>query len=1055
MLRFIVGPAMSGKTWEIQKQAAEYAEKGEKVLFVVPEQFVFSSEQMLLKAGGERFMRTAEVLSLSKLAHAQGADGCKMADAAAKQALMSLAVSQVSDELTIYKKQSARADFIPMALAAIHRLKRAALDETKLHDLFLRAKSPFLKQKLSDLALLSGAYNAVMGDKYFDPDDDMKRLAEILEDNNPYKGACIFFDAFKDFTGVEYDVLRPLVRDAKEAVFTFASDRENFLKCGSGALFSTVDRTALKLIETAKETRQPVAETEFLENTYFNSAFLASAEKTFRTGATDVEGPYDGSLRMTRCSGPVEEAERVSQAVENLVRKGDIRYKDAVIIARDCKPLQGILDRALAKYNIPFFWDNRKPLSASPVFRFLRGALEVACGDGAKLLGCLKSGFFDLDQKSVCKLENYAIENGKRTLSDFRSPWPDPEIDQVRASAMQKLDALSAGIDKSDPIGFARAVYEFLQTSGVRKRFDELVELEKIPRLEAIMTDPRRAYNTLMTLLDSFVAALSENEALPKLSKRRYCDILNLMADAMTIGEIPEHIDCLQVGDADLIRPANAKAVFVIGANSGVFPADPSEFQPFSASESRELAELGADLADEPERQIADEDYLVYSALFCARDYLWVSYNSANLSGTEKLQPSPFVNRLIEIAPDAEKIPESGFAERVFNPEQAALLLTESDPDEYASLEAALKDTGHANLAEALKESAEYGKTQNARNASALLFGRNMHLSPSQVESFSQCRFAYFCNYGLGARPIRQKKLDAVQWGTAVHYVMQHLLQKYPQGVTALSDETLTSEIGLLLDEAVKLLMPPDFSPSGEAKFFLEKLKAGLVGDARRISEHLDKSLFKIDGCEIEIGPDKEIPPLDYAYGDTNVMLRGKIDRVDRYDAPDGKTYLSAVDYKTGSTNFTMASLADGSKIQLAYYLKALCADGSKYSGCIPAAFFYFPLNVKSEISNSDEPSSRIRPNGKLQGFFRDGDTFAAMGGSDYCKFTRNSGGLDMDGVFGIVDNLVTDMAQKLAEGDFTAMPAHKSDCKFCDYYRVCSFRGKSNEDGEEAESDA
>ncbi|HPR76285.1 MAG TPA: hypothetical protein PLT14_09005, partial [Oscillospiraceae bacterium] len=93
MLRFIVGPAMSGKTWEIQKQAAEYAEKGEKVLFVVPEQFVFSSEQMLLKAGGERFMRTAEVLSLSKLAHAQGADGCKMADAAAKQALMSLAVS--------------------------------------------------------------------------------------------------------------------------------------------------------------------------------------------------------------------------------------------------------------------------------------------------------------------------------------------------------------------------------------------------------------------------------------------------------------------------------------------------------------------------------------------------------------------------------------------------------------------------------------------------------------------------------------------------------------------------------------------------------------------------------------------------------------------------------------------------------------------------------------------------------------------------------------------------------------------------------------------------
>jgi len=1049
MLKFIVGPAMSGKTWEIQKQAAERAKQGEKVLFIVPEQFVFSSEQMLLKAGGEGFMRTAEVTSLSKLAHKLGADGCKMADAAAKQALMSLAVSQVSDELTIYKKQSARADFISMALASIHRLKRAGLDETKLHDLFLRAKSPFLKQKLSDLALLSGAYNAVMGDKYFDPDDDMKRLAQILETDNPYKNTYIFFDAFKDFTGVEYDVLRPLIRDAKAAIYTFASDRESFLKCDGCVLFSTVDRTALKLIELSGE---PSYETQYLDNTHFGNQFLPALERAFRTGGT-VDVPYDGSFTVRCCSGPVEEADLVARELENRVRSGKIRYCDAVIIARDCKPLQGILDRALAKYNIPFFWDNRKPLSASPIFRFLRSALEVACGDGAKLLGCLKSGFFDLDPQAVCKLENYATENGKRTLSEFRSPWPDPEIDRIRASAMKRLDALAVGIEKADALGFAAAIYEFLQNSGVRKRFDELAELEKIPRLEAIMTDPRRAYNTLMTLLDSFVAALSQNEALPKLSKRRYCDILTLMADAMTIGEIPAHIDCLQVGDADLIRPAYAKAVFLIGANSGVFPADPSEFQPFSAAESRELADLGADLADEPERQVSDEDYLVYSALFCARESIYVSYNLTNLSGTERLQPSPFVRRLLEIAPEAAKTPEPDFAERVFNPEQAALLLTEADPVKRASLEAALRQAGYGSTVDAIKVSAEYGKNQRAQNASALLFGKKMQLSPSQVESFSKCRFAYFCNYGLGARPIRQKKLDAIQWGTAVHYVIQHLFEQYPQGVTALPDEILKTEIERLLDESMKQLLPPDFAPNGEVKFFLKKLKSGLLNDARRISQHLDNSKFAVVGCEIEIGPDKEIPPLDYIYDDTTVKLHGKIDRVDRYDTPDGKSYLSAIDYKTGTVDFKVSNLTEGSQIQLAYYLKALCADGSKYSGCIPAAFFYFPLNVKQSAADSeqkaDDTSNKFIP---LQGFARDNEALAALGGTEFCKSVK-ANGMDMESAFDTVDGLVMGMAQKLSDGDFAAVPLDARKCPYCDYYRLC-YRQEGTENGEEGDDD-
>jgi len=251
----------------------------------------------------------------------------------------------------------------------------------------------------------------------------------------------------------------------------------------------------------------------------------------------------------------------------------------------------------------------------------------------------------------------------------------------------------------------------------------------------------------------------------------------------------------------------------------------------------------------------------------------------------------------------------------------------------------------------------------------------------------------------------------------------------------------------------MRQLLPPDFTPNGEVKFFLEKLKSGLLNDARRISQHLDNSKFKTVGCEIEIGPGKDIPSPAYEYNGSTVTLRGKIDRVDRYDAPDGNSYLSAIDYKTGDAEFKMSNLTEGSKIQLAYYLKALCADGSRYNGCIPAAFFYFPLNVKQSAADSeDEAENSSGKFTRLQGYARDNEALAALGGSDFCKSAK-ANGMDMESAFDTVDDLVMGMAQKLSDGDFAAAPLNTRDCRYCDYYRLC-YRQTNTESGEEGDDD-
>ena len=68
MLHFIVGAAMSGKTRYLQLLAARLIGEGKSVVYIVPEQFVFSTEKMLLNQAGPGFVRGAQVLSLSRMA---------------------------------------------------------------------------------------------------------------------------------------------------------------------------------------------------------------------------------------------------------------------------------------------------------------------------------------------------------------------------------------------------------------------------------------------------------------------------------------------------------------------------------------------------------------------------------------------------------------------------------------------------------------------------------------------------------------------------------------------------------------------------------------------------------------------------------------------------------------------------------------------------------------------------------------------------------------------------------------------------------------------------
>lgn len=72
-----------------------------------------------------------------------------------------------------------------------------------------------------------------------------------------------------------------------------------------------------------------------------------------------------------------------------------------------------------------------------------------------------------------------------------------------------------------------------------------------------------------MELLDRFAAALADI----RLTPTRHLELFRLVAGVTDLGSIPQSLDAVQVGCADRMRFSAPAAVFILGANEGVFPA--------------------------------------------------------------------------------------------------------------------------------------------------------------------------------------------------------------------------------------------------------------------------------------------------------------------------------------------------------------------------------------------------------------------------------------------------------------------------------------------------
>lgn len=236
MLKLILGRSGTGKTTAVLNRLTEAGQRRKQVL-IVPEQQSHEAERALCRAGGDRVSLYAEVLSFSRLANrvflAAGGMGEPELDAGGRLLLMHQAVKAVSDRLTVYARPSRRPAFLESLLATADELKSSCVQPELLLQAGRELPGPE-GEKLRDLGLICGTYQAMTARTALDPGHRLTRTAEKLKEHPWARGMDLWLDGFTDFTPQQREVLRPLLRQADSLTVTLTCDHLEEDEGGAG-----------------------------------------------------------------------------------------------------------------------------------------------------------------------------------------------------------------------------------------------------------------------------------------------------------------------------------------------------------------------------------------------------------------------------------------------------------------------------------------------------------------------------------------------------------------------------------------------------------------------------------------------------------------------------------------------------------------------------------------------------------------------------------------------------------------------------------------------------
>ncbi len=980
MITFLFGSYGSGKSTAILESISKDVEAGIHTFLLVPEQETVQAEYATLSALPPSAQLKLEVLNFSRLYNRAcrefGGLSYRYITKPIRHLLMWQNLKELAPLLEIYgplcEKDSSLGEIM---LSALDECRACGISPDQLE----RTASQFssddpLGKRLRDLALIFASFDRLVSQNYSDSSCDLARLYELLTKERFFRGCHVYLDSFTSFTAMEHRIIERIFAQADHVTVAIPMSGPDCNDISTAGI-----RESMKSLIRSAEQHGGYKTVILRGNKRAHSPSLAHlSDALWRMDLSGGEGQvyHDGSIRLEICDTPYAEAEATALHILDLLRKGE-RCRDILVLMRNPDQYRGILEPALDKNAIPFFFSEKTDLCSLPPLKLLLSALRIKQYHWQKndVISHLKTGMYAFDSRDLDLFEEYVstwnIRGSRFTDSDWTmNPDGFTEFvsergksillaaNTVRRRLVEILEKFFILLDASENVpDMCRAVYTYFVDIELEDRLNDLAakELEYGNRKEA--AELQSLFGVLLNTLADIAAAMPQEAA----STEEFYHILRIVFRQSDIGTIPTSVDEVTVGSAAMLRGSNPKYVFVLGLCEGVFPAATNDTGLFTSVERATLADLGITLSADCDTRSADELMFVHRAFSAPSHGLFLLTSLADSAGSARNPSLPF-NRVRELFANLEPHRFCGNDIRylVGTPRCAAAhLRTIADPEDAG----ALKDAISLFLPETGKLSALSSSMPDcslSQELASSLVGKSVRFSSTRFERYVECPFQYYCTYVLGLREKKRGDFRASNIGTFIHYILEQLLRfavEPGEDGTLPTDEELVERTEETVSAYIEKICPDEWKSSHRLRHLYTRLKRLSLLMIRNLVEEFSQSEFQPMFFELNTNGQENNPlPMEFVLQDGfRVSFSGIIDRVDVLKK-DGEVYIRIVDYKTGTKIFSLEDVKHGINIQMLLYLFTLCrnsdspfcrslglADGKTPT---PAGVVYLSANV-------------------------------------------------------------------------------------------------------------
>lgn len=902
-----------------------------------------------------------------------------------------------------------------------------------------------------------------------------------------------------------------------DAGFLAADDRED--------LFSLTGFVIRNLVEMAEDLNEEVTCQAITGSGRDN--LWSKTMREISVSQEDSLQEKDPRITAVCTSNIYAEADRAAAYILQLVREHGYRFGDIVVVCNDTGLRSGVIRRTFVRWGIPVFIDQKRKVIQHPVVGFLLSLLEII-GSGYRdsaVMQLIKSGFLGLAEEEQDALENYVQQfkiRGtlwKKPFSRMGDNYTAEDLNRFNELRKQVVSVIETARDRIGKYNTAgekiRGLYGFLADDFMMEdRIEAMAKAQQEAGFLDGAAETGQSWNVICRIFDQIVETVGEE----RLSGRALRQIVEAGLAEMEIGIVPVNPDSVLVGTMQRTRVGRVKALLVLGANEGLLPLQKTDEGLLSEREKAVLEEMDLEFSRTEDMVKQEERLAIYRTLSQPEERLYVSCSRIDETGGE-LRPSAVFRELENFLQSRAESDDSvvlgdledgEVTEIAVSPKGAISYLTDAFR-EYLEDGKLDEDWLYAGLwygshepeeMERIRRGMEFDNEQNALGgqlADALYRGdrRAIEASASRLEKYSGCPFAHFISYGLRPEDLRVFEMGPREIGDIYHECIMKLSQRLTagedsfQGLDAvpvaitdpdsrwmkITQEECREEIRRILQEETGTYREGLLSSGRNESYRTERIVDicsrvawAMIGQVRR--GRIREMYF-----EQPFARGAQLPPIRVTAGEHEVLIKGKIDRMDVLEMPeheDGlETAVRIVDYKTGGDSVDVEHFRSGYKLQLMLYLKA----ATQKQEVKPAGVFLFKIreidadaDARTVVPGEAAAEERMEDAYKLEGIVLDDmDMIDSMdteiGGASkvlpikYVKkngtYSGSSGGYlfsreEFEELSAQVDRQVDRICREICDGKIDIRPKkekkkdmegnYKTSCKYCSYKSICMF---------------